>query len=129
MSTRNEGLLMIGVLVILSFAFQLQMKQFATELTPILAKTGGTPLTKLSDIVTLSLGWRPLLIASLAVALFVVWLLALTRLDLSLALPLASVSLVVNSVGSGLILGEALTIARIAGILVIGGGITLLLKG
>jgi len=71
---------------------------------------------------------RLAVVGILAASLFVIWLLALTKLDLSLALPLASIALVVNAVGSGLLLGEQLSALRVGGVLVVAVGIAMVLK-
>jgi len=128
MNARHEGLLMIGILVLLSFVFQLQMKLFANELAPLLKQFNHGLAANLGSFVAIAIGWRPLFILFLASMLFLIWLLVLTRLELSLALPLASVALVVNSVGTGIWLGESLTILRVLGIISVAIGIMLVLK-
>lgn len=126
MTDREQGLLLIAVLLGLSFVFQLQMKMFATEISALLSSIStGQSVSRISQIFLMP---RTYLIGVLCILLFVVWLGALTRLELSLALPLASVALVINSIGSGLILGEALTVTRIIGVLAIAAGIVLVLK-
>jgi multidrug transporter EmrE-like cation transporter len=127
-STRQEGLLLIVILLLVSFIFQLQMKLLANDLSPILKladQGGGQKLVRLAE---LALSERAWLIAALAATLFSVWLLTLTRLELSAALPLASVALVVNAVGVGFMLGESLSPMRIAGIVTVAIGIILVLK-
>ena len=127
MSDRTTGLLYVGVMVLLSFAFQYQMKILAGEVAPALSRTIGVA-DKLSGVLRELQPWRLMLVLGLAALLFAVWFLALTKLDLSVALPLASVALVVNAVGSGLLLGESLGLLRIGGVIVVAIGIAMVLK-
>ena len=48
-----------------------------------------------------------------------VWVIVLSRIDVSLAYPLVSLGYVINAVGARLLLGEVLTPRRLAGIAVI----------
>ena len=127
MSDRTTGLLYIGAMVLLSFAFQYQMKMLANELAPVLSRTAGLS-DKAQGLLQVSMMGRLAVVAILAASLFALWLLALTKLDLSVALPLASIALVVNAVGSGLLLGEQLSALRIGGVLVVASGIAMVLK-
>lgn len=128
MSDRTTGLIYIAVLLLLSFVFQYQMKIFANEIAPTLARTASGASEKLGSLLRVSILWRMALVFGLAGLLFVFWLLALTKLDLSVALPLASIALVLNAVGSGLLLGEGMSMLRIAGVMTVAGGIALVLK-
>jgi multidrug transporter EmrE-like cation transporter len=58
----------------------------------------------------------------------VVWILALARVDVSVAYPMLSVGYVVNAVGAWLLFGESLGAARIAGIGVIIVGVWLVAR-
>ena len=127
MSDRTTGLLYVCVMVLLSFAFQYQMKLLAGEAAPALSRTIGFA-DKVYGLLRELAVWRLLLVLTLAALLFAVWFLALTKLELSVALPLASVALVVNAVGSGLLLGESLGLLRIGGVLVVALGIAMVLK-
>ena len=127
MSDRTAGLLYIGAMVLLSFAFQYHMKVLANELAPVLSRTAGLT-DKAQGLLQAPVMGRLAVVGILAASLFVIWLLALTKLDLSLALPLASIALVVNAVGSGLLLGEQLSALRIGGVLVVAVGIAMVLK-
>jgi multidrug transporter EmrE-like cation transporter len=49
----------------------------------------------------------------------VVWILALTRVDVSIAYPMLSIGYVVNAVAAWMLFGEALTPMRMTGIVVI----------
>ena len=115
------------LLVAMSFVFQIQLKIFATEIAPLLNGSGPSIALRLELLVKAMFGWRPLFVLVLAGGLFLVWLMTLSRLELSVALPLASIALVVNSVGAGLMLGEALSLMRIAGILIVASGLALVL--
>ncbi len=127
MTARQEGLLLIGALLVVSFVFQIQMKLFANEIAPMLSK-GVTIDQIIGHLSKTLLMWRLWLVGLLAVSLFAIWLAALTRLELSFALPLASVALVINAIGSGLLLGEALTPTRLVGVLAVAVGMILILK-
>ena len=119
--------MLILALLVVSFVFQLQMKVFATEVGQILSVSGQALVDKAGALLRSSLWGRIIIIGLLAGTLFVVWLLTLMRLELSFALPLASIALVINAVGSGLLLGEALSLTRLVGILVVASGLTLVL--
>ena len=119
---------MIGALLCLSFVFQLQLKGFADQIAPLLGKSGQELPSRIPTLVRTALTWKFVLIAVLAGALFVVWLLILTRLELSVALPLSSVAIVVNALGTGLALGEALTPIRVAGVITVAVGVALVLR-
>jgi drug/metabolite transporter (DMT)-like permease len=127
MSDRTTGLLYVGVMVLLSFAFQYQMKLLAGEVAPALSRAVGVS-DKAYGLLRELQPWRLLLVLTLAALLFAVWFMALTKLDLSVALPLASVALVVNAVGSGLLLGESLSLLRIGGVVIVAVGIAMVLK-
>ena len=127
MSDRTSGLLYIAAMLLLSFAFQYQMKILAGDVAPVLSRA--TDLAgKLQGLLQASVMWRLMLVLALAGVLFVIWLLALTKLELSVALPLASVALVVNTIGAGLLLGEALGVLRVAGVVTVAAGIAMVLR-
>jgi drug/metabolite transporter (DMT)-like permease len=128
MSERQEGLTLIGILICTSFVFQTQSKLFANELAPLLDKANATLLLNLQTAMGAAFGWRPFLIAILGCVDLLLWLLVLTRIELSLALPVASISLLVNTIGGALLLGESLPLARILGVLAIAVGIALVLR-
>lgn len=128
MSDRTIGLVSIGALLLLSFVFQYQMKSLANEIAPILARPDAGIAEKAGGLLRASIAVRLAFVLLLAASLFILWLLALTKLELSLALPLASVALVVNAVGVGLLLGEALTFLRVTGVVVVAIGIGLVLR-
>jgi len=123
-----EGLALIGLMFVMSLVFQIQLKIIADDVAPVLAREAPDLGTKTRAVLAVVMSWRSLFTAVLAALLFLVWFLALTRLELSLALPLASVGIVINSLGSGLILQEELTAGRIIGVLAVAAGIVLILR-
>lgn len=127
MSERQEGLLLVGALLVCSFIFQMQMKMLASEIAPALAQSSQGLAARVWNAGEAAFGLRLFVIVALAGTLFCIWLLTLTRLELSLALPLASIALVVNAVGAGVMLGEAISLMRIAGILLVAAGIMMVL--
>lgn len=128
MAGKLDSLVLIVLLVAMSFVFQIQLKIFANDIAPALGGGGSSFGARIAVVAKAAIGWRPLLIMMLAAGLFVVWLMTLSRLDLSVALPLASIALVVNSVGAGLLLGEPLSWMRIVGIFTVAAGILLVLR-
>jgi multidrug transporter EmrE-like cation transporter len=123
---RMQGLIYIGVMVVMSCAFQYQAKLLADGIAPILARDAGLA-DKMAELLQATTIVRLALVLTLAAALFVVWLLALTKLDLSVALPLAAIALVVNAIGTGLLLGEELGALRIGGVVTVALGIVMVL--
>lgn len=128
MSSRTEGLLMLAVMVALSAVFQVQVKLVAGQLGTTLARQDPGLIGIVLTAVRAMISWRGVFMVGLAGFLFLLWLLALTRLELSYALPLVSISLVVTAVGGGLWLGESLTVMRVAGLLLTAGGIWMVLR-
>jgi drug/metabolite transporter (DMT)-like permease len=124
---RMQGLIYIGVMVVMSCAFQYQAKLLADGIAPILARNAGLA-DKMDALLQAATVARLAVVLALAVALFVVWLLALTKLDLSVALPLAAIALIVNAVGTGLLLGEEIGVLRIGGVIAVALGIVMVLK-
>jgi multidrug transporter EmrE-like cation transporter len=59
----------------------------------------------------------------------VVWILALARVDVSVAYPMLSVGYVINAVAAWMLFGEQLSAARLAGIAVIIVGVWLVARG
>lgn len=127
MDQRTEGILLIALMIALSLIFQVQMKLFASALVPLLATAQDWRAT-VGAFLAASLGWRGALIVVLAAVLFLLWLLALTRLELSFALPIASIAFVITAVGGGLWLGEDLSWVRILGLITTAVGIGLVLR-
>lgn len=128
MSSRTEGLLMLALMVALSAVFQVQVKTVAGQVGAALARQDPGLIGIVFTAVRAMISWRGAFMVGLAGFLFLLWLLALTKLELSYALPLVSISLVVTAVGGGLWLGESLTMMRVAGLLLTAGGIWMVLR-
>jgi drug/metabolite transporter (DMT)-like permease len=126
MDHRTQGILIIALMIALSLIFQVQMKLFAGALGLHLARAQDWRMS-LAGFVEVSISWRGLWIAVLAAALFLLWLLALTRLELSFALPIASIALVITALGGGLWLGEDLNWMRVVGLVTTAVGIGLVI--
>ena len=127
MDHRTEGILLIVLMIALSLVFQIQMKLFAAALGTLLDTADGWS-SSISALLKAFLGWRGFFIALLSASLFILWLLALTRLELSFALPIASIALVVTAVGGGLWLGENLSWVRVIGLVTTAVGIGLVIS-
>jgi len=127
MNQRTEGIVFVALMIALSLVFQVQIKLLASTLGPLLAKAQDWRGVA-GALVTASLGWRSFFIVVLAGLLFLLWLLALTRLELSFALPLASIAFVITAVGGGLWLGEDLSWVRILGLITTAVGIGLVVR-
>lgn len=128
MSARAEGIVMLVVMVALSAVFQVQVKLLAGQLGSALAHQDPGLIGIVLSAVRSMISWRGAFMVALAGFLFLLWLLALTKLELSYALPLVSVSLVVTAVGGGLWLGEGLSLLRVAGLLLTAAGIWMVLR-
>jgi hypothetical protein len=122
-----QGLIYIGVMVVMSCAFQYQAKLLADGIAPLLARNASLA-DKMDGLLQAATIARLAIVLALAAALFVVWLLVLTKLDLSVALPLAAIALVVNAIGTGLLLGEAIGVLRVSGVITVALGIVMVLK-
>jgi multidrug transporter EmrE-like cation transporter len=116
-------LILTGVL--LNAGAQLLLKAGVSEL--------GVIQLKWSSLVTA--GWRLALEPCILGGLFcyavsvVVWLLALSRVDVSIAYPMLSIGYVVNAFAAWALFGEAMTLPRVAGIGVIIVGVYLVSRG
>jgi multidrug transporter EmrE-like cation transporter len=119
MNALSFGLILAGVL--LNAAAQLLLKAGANRAGPL-------DLTAQSLAVLPSLALSPPIVAGVAcyAVSVVVWILALTRVEVSLAYPMLSIGYVINAVAAWLLFGEALTPMRMAGIAAIGIGVCLL---
>jgi drug/metabolite transporter (DMT)-like permease len=126
MDQRTEGIVLIALMIALSLVFQVQAKLFASTLGPLLAKV--QDWRGIAALLAAFLSLRGFSIVALACLLFVLWLLALTRLELSFALPIASISLVATTIGGGLWLGEDLNWMRIVGLVTTAIGIGLVVR-
>ena len=128
MTGRQQGLVLLAAMIGLSFLFQVQTKIFANELARLLAGSEQGFASQAGTVIYAALAWRPLLIAVLGLLLLLLWLLTLMRLELSLALPVASVALIVNTLAGGLVLGETVTPFRIIGVIIVALGLAMVLR-
>ncbi len=101
MDQRTQGILLVAAMIAMSLVFQVQVKLLAASLTPALTTTSNWQDIA-AAVIRNCLTWRAFFIIFLAGLVFVLWLLALTRLELSYALPIASISFVITAVGGGL---------------------------
>lgn len=115
MSARIEGLIFIAVMLALSFLFQLQAKLFADQIAPLLSRPAASFGSIIGALARELIAWRPFFIGLLGTLILTTWLLALTRLELSFALPVAALGIVINTVGSSLLLGETMSTERLVG--------------
>lgn len=128
MTARTESLLALGLMILLSLVFQIQLKMLANAVAPILGRTDIESAARLTLVAREFVSLRFVVIVMIALVLFLLWFFALTKTDLSVALPIVSLALVLNAVGGGLILGEPLTWARIGGIAAVAIGVFLVIK-
>lgn len=115
MSSRLQGILLIILVIGISLVLQVQMKLFGSAFASALAKADGLAKA-IAAVFQVSLSWRGVLVALLAGAQFVIWLMALARIDLSLAVPILSLGLLVVALSGGAWLGEDLNLLRVLGV-------------
>jgi drug/metabolite transporter (DMT)-like permease len=127
MDKRTQGILLVVVMIAMSLLFQVQVKMLAASLTPALTKTGSWQ-EMVGAIIRNCISWRAFVVVGLAGAVFILWILVLTRLELSYALPIASISFVIAAIGGGLWLGEHLSVMRIGGLMTTAIGIVLVVS-
>ena len=110
MNSLSFSLVMLGVL--LNAAAQLLLKAGTNSVGPFAFSAGNI----------LPVGWRlatePHILGGLAcyVISVVVWIMALSRVEVSIAYPMLSVGYVVNALAAWYLFGEAVTPARLVGI-------------
>ena len=110
MNLSSFALILTGVL--LNAVAQLALKASVRDMGEIglvLSGSGGVALRLLSEPWL----WVGLLCYGVSV---VIWILALSRVDVSIAYPMLSIGYVVNAVAAWAWFGEALSLARIGGI-------------
>jgi multidrug transporter EmrE-like cation transporter len=119
MTASSFALILCGVL--LNAAAQLLLKAGANRVGPIEMNTQSLPAIH-------ALAFSGPILAGLAcyVISVMVWIVALSRVEVSLAYPMLSIGYVVNAVAAWMLFGEALTPMRLAGIAVIIVGVCLL---
>lgn len=120
MNLNNFSLILTGVL--LNAAAQLMLKAGADRVGPI-ALDGPRLLGAARDLAVSPPIAGGLFCYVISVA---VWIVALSRVEVSVAYPMLSIGYIVNALGAWLLFGEALTPARLAGILIIMLGIWIL---
>ena len=126
MSTRTQVLLLLALMIGLSLIFQVQMKLFGVAYGNAVAKAETWPLTIVA-LLEVSISWRGAVVLGLAAAQFILWLMVLARLDLSVAISIGSLGLVVSALGGGFWLGEDLSLLRVVGLLATAIGVTLVI--
>lgn len=120
MNLNSFALIVTGVL--LNAAAQLMLKAGADRVGPI--ALDGPSLLGAARALAISLPVAGgLFCYAISVA---VWIVALSRVEVSVAYPMLSIGYVVNALGAWILFGEALTLTRLAGILVIMLGIWIL---
>jgi multidrug transporter EmrE-like cation transporter len=119
MSATSFLLILTGVL--LNAAAQLLLKAGTNRVGPIALDAQSLPALQ-------ALALSGPIIAGLAcyVISVVVWIVALSRVEVSIAYPMLSIGYVVNAIAAWFLFGEALTPMRLAGIAVIIVGVFLL---
>lgn len=120
MSWGSFALILTGVL--LNAAAQLMLKAGANRVGPVEIEVQAL------TAVARDLAFSAPIVGGIAcyVVSVVVWILALTRVDVSLAYPMLSIGYVVNAVAAWMLFGEHLSPMRLAGICVIILGVYLL---
>ena len=124
MNASTFGLLMTGVL--LNAAAQLMLKAGAASVGVISLTAGASALWRTG----LQLSLHPGILGGLAcyVLSVVVWIVALSRVDVSMAYPMLSVGYVVNALLAWWLFGEAVSLQRWLGIAVIIVGVVLVAR-
>ena len=119
MNLTSFALVFTGVL--LNAAAQLLLKAGATRVGPIALDAQALPALQSLAVSGPVLGG----LACYAVSV-VAWIVALSRVEVSVAYPMLSVGYVVNALAAAVLFGEALTPMKAAGIVVIIAGVSLL---
>src|SRR5580704_15487618 len=101
MDQRIQSILLVAVMIAMSLVFQVQVKLLAASLTPALTKTGNWQDIA-AAVIRNCLTWRAFFVVVLTGLVFILSILAPTWLELSYALPIASISFVITAVGGGL---------------------------
>ncbi|HEB97568.1 MAG TPA: 4-amino-4-deoxy-L-arabinose transferase [Sedimenticola thiotaurini] len=122
MNLSSFGLILTGVL--LNAVAQLALKASVRDIGEIglaLAGSGGVALRLLAEPWL----WVGLFCYGISV---VIWILALSRVDVSIAYPMLSIGYVVNAIAAWAWFGEALTLMRLGGIGIIVLGVFVLAR-
>jgi multidrug transporter EmrE-like cation transporter len=115
-------LILTGVL--LNAVAQLALKASVTDMGPI-SITMDTALPVLSRLAVEPWLWLGFFCYGLSI---VVWILALSRIDVSIAYPMLSIGYIVNALAAWALLGETLNTHRVVGIGVIIIGVVILTR-
>jgi multidrug transporter EmrE-like cation transporter len=118
-------LAMIVVSVLLNAAAQLLLKA-GTRVLGVIDVQAGALVGSALGVAT-----QPFVLGGLAcyVASVAIWIAALSRVDVSVAYPMLSLGYIVNALAAWALFGEALTPAKMVGILVILFGVVILARG
>lgn len=122
--TRNTfAMIVAGVL--LNAAAQLLLKA-GTRVLGVIDVRAGALVNSVWDAAT-----QPYIVGGLAcyVLSVAIWIAALSRVEVSVAYPMLSLGYVVNALAAWALFGEALTPAKVVGILVILAGVVILARG
>ena len=111
----------------------MSLVSFAFILTGVLLNAGAQLLLKAGTNARplgVALAIEPHILAGLAcyVVSVVVWVIALSRVPVSIAYPMLSIGYVVNAIAAYYLLGEAVTPMRLAGIAIIIAGVFLVAR-
>lgn len=126
MTRQIDPLLLVLFSVLLSSAAQVSFKVGMASIRVQQALNGGSLLER---------GWAiasslPVLVGmTLYLVSVALWLLALARLDLSLAYPFVGLGIIITVVVAVVLLGEPVGVGRILGVLFVVGGIWLVARG
>ena len=122
MSGASFGLVLVGVL--LNAMAQLLLKAGANRVGPLDLHVGAlTQAFGQFAVSTPVIGGLACYVVSVAV-----WIVALTRIEVSVAYPLLSIGYVVNALAAWMLFGEHLTAERIGGIALICAGVYFLVR-
>jgi multidrug transporter EmrE-like cation transporter len=122
MNIVSFGLIITGVL--LNAIAQLALKASVRQMGEIkLSMAGAWPVTQ--QLMLEPALWLGLFCYGISV---IIWILALSRVDVSIAYPMLSIGYIVNALFAWLLFGEALTLERLVGIGVIIIGVYILAR-
>lgn len=122
MNIVSFGLIITGVL--LNAIAQLALKASVRQMGEIkLSMAGAWPVTQ--QLMLEPALWLGLFCYGISV---IIWILALSRVDVSIAYPMLSIGYIVNALFAWLLFGEALTVERLVGIGVIIVGVYILAR-
>ena len=122
MNIVSFGLIITGVL--LNAIAQLALKASVRQMGEIkLSMAGAWPVTQ--QLMLEPALWLGLFCYGISV---IIWILALSRVDVSIAYPMLSIGYIVNALFAWLLFGEALTLERLVGIGVIILGVYILAR-